>query len=238
MELRYTAIVLKKREVGETDRLYTFFTREGGKVMALAKGVRKPTAKLAAALENLTLVDLTLVGGRGWAKVAGAVAEDTYPVLRRSPEYVALALVELGRFDRLVGEGERDPGLFDLLVTYLQMLVRAAVKNDWERGQMLSAGFFFQLARHLGYGNELYRCVLCGQPVRESEALTLSGEAGGILHAAHETTGAVVVSPVLVKLLRLFAETPLSGLEKVIVGARPAREVGSLAKQVFLWITP
>ncbi len=56
MEYRYTAIVLGKKEVGETDRLYTFYTREQGKVRVVAKGVRKPEAKLAGQLENLSSV--------------------------------------------------------------------------------------------------------------------------------------------------------------------------------------
>ena len=67
MEYRYTAIVLKKREIGETDRLYTFMTREGGKVRAKAVGVRKSEAKLASSLETLMLSDIAIVRGKGKA---------------------------------------------------------------------------------------------------------------------------------------------------------------------------
>lgn len=47
MEYRYTALVLRKKEVGETDRLYTFYTKEQGKVRAVARGIRKSGARLS-----------------------------------------------------------------------------------------------------------------------------------------------------------------------------------------------
>ena len=54
-ENRFTAIVLKKKEIGETDRLYTFYTDTIGKVQFVAKGVRNSEAKLAGQLETLML---------------------------------------------------------------------------------------------------------------------------------------------------------------------------------------
>ncbi len=46
-----TGIILKRSDVGEADRIITLFTRERGKVAAIAKGCRKLTSSRAAALE-------------------------------------------------------------------------------------------------------------------------------------------------------------------------------------------
>ena len=83
MELRYNAIVLRKKEVGEMDRLYTLYTDTGGKLQVVAKGVRKPEAKLAGQLENLTLVQVIIAKGRGAGRIAGAVAEQSFLFLRQ-----------------------------------------------------------------------------------------------------------------------------------------------------------
>jgi DNA repair protein RecO (recombination protein O) len=46
-----TGIVLKRSDVGEADRIITFFTKERGKVVVVAKGCRKLSSSRAAALE-------------------------------------------------------------------------------------------------------------------------------------------------------------------------------------------
>lgn len=59
------AIVLKRVEFGEADRIVTFLTPEQGQVTAMAKGVRKPKSKLAGGIEIFSLVDVTLTRGKG-----------------------------------------------------------------------------------------------------------------------------------------------------------------------------
>ena len=53
MERSYSAtgIILKRSDVGEADRIITVFTKEYGKMVAIAKGCRKLTSSRAAALE-------------------------------------------------------------------------------------------------------------------------------------------------------------------------------------------
>ena len=53
-------VVLKRMNVGEADRFVTIFTRDLGKISALAKGVRKITSSRSAALEPGTHTKLLL----------------------------------------------------------------------------------------------------------------------------------------------------------------------------------
>src|SRR5689334_11560075 len=48
---RVTGIVLKRSDVGEADRLLTLLTAERGKLRAVAKGARKPTARKTGHVE-------------------------------------------------------------------------------------------------------------------------------------------------------------------------------------------
>ena len=45
------AIVLRRLDYGETDRIVTLLTREYGKLGAIAKGARKGKSKVGAALD-------------------------------------------------------------------------------------------------------------------------------------------------------------------------------------------
>jgi len=58
------AIVLHQRALGESDRIVTLFTRENGKLRAVAKGVRRPTSRLGGRIEPFTHARLMLARGR------------------------------------------------------------------------------------------------------------------------------------------------------------------------------
>lgn len=61
---RYSAIVLKRTNFGEADRILTLLTPDGKK-RAIARGVRKEKSKLAGAIEPLVVSDVVLTSGRG-----------------------------------------------------------------------------------------------------------------------------------------------------------------------------
>ena len=58
------ALVLKRFSVGETDRILTLFTREYGKLSAIAKGSRRELSRIAAATEPFTYSRLLLAVGQ------------------------------------------------------------------------------------------------------------------------------------------------------------------------------
>ena len=67
---RADALVLRSVPLGEADLLVTLFTREAGKVRAVAKGARRSTAKLVGHLEPLTVTRLALSRGRSLDVIA------------------------------------------------------------------------------------------------------------------------------------------------------------------------
>src|SRR2546423_15092314 len=62
---RDRAVVLRKLDYGEADRIFTLLTRDHGKVGAIAKGVRRPSSKLGPSLELYGPVGVLLAKGRG-----------------------------------------------------------------------------------------------------------------------------------------------------------------------------
>ena len=61
---RTEAIVLRRKDIGEADRILTLFTPGAGKVRAVAKGIRKPRSRKAGHLELFTCAKLLLAVGR------------------------------------------------------------------------------------------------------------------------------------------------------------------------------
>ena len=58
------AIILKRINFGEADRILTAITPEYGKISILAKGVRRSKSKLAGGLELFSVTDIGFINGK------------------------------------------------------------------------------------------------------------------------------------------------------------------------------
>ena len=74
--LRTDAVILRRQDYGEADRLLVLLTAGHGKVRSLAKGARKPIARKAGHLELYALVDMQLWRGGRNVGTTSARAED------------------------------------------------------------------------------------------------------------------------------------------------------------------
>src|SRR3977135_3661244 len=120
---RDSAVVLRKLDYGESDRIYTLLTREHGKVGALARGVRRPTSRLAAALPLFSLVDRELPRGPTRDVVAQA-ARLPGPRIEADVERTAHASLIAELADRVSEERHPLDGLYELTVMALVELAQ------------------------------------------------------------------------------------------------------------------
>jgi DNA repair protein RecO (recombination protein O) len=238
MEIRYNAIILKKKEVGETDRLYTLYTSKHGKVQTVAKGVRKSEAKLAGQLETLMHGLVIIVKGRGMGKIAGAVAENAFPHLRTDVDILRRVLDTANAFERLVEWDESDPELFQLLFEYLVLANALSKEKKREKVELLSQGFLFQLYAHLGYRIETGTCAVSGEKLRAGKQHFFSPSQGGVLSGEHHhgAEHAFPISETTIKYIRLFLSNRLESLEKVQATDRELKELRLVSSRFFLWI--
>jgi|SRR6185369_2952235 len=238
MEYRANAIVLRKKEVGETDRLYTLYTDTHGKIQVVAKGVRKGDAKLAGQLENLMQTQVMIVKGRGTGKIAGAVAEKSFVALREDIDTVRRILDTVSVFERIVGLEEKDEELFSLLKEYLSVTNELAKEKKKDKIFLVTEGFLFQLFAHLGYEIETGACVVSGEKLRPGENHFFSPSAGGILRGEHlrDTKGAFPISDNAIKLIRLFLKNRLESLTRVQVEESSLREIRQVSLRFYQWI--
>ncbi len=60
-----SAIVIKRINYGEADRIITLFTREHGKIAVIAKGVRKPTSRRRGHIELFNHIQAQVIQTKG-----------------------------------------------------------------------------------------------------------------------------------------------------------------------------
>lgn len=171
------AIVLRRRPLGEADKVLTLFTREMGKLSALAKGARKPTSKLAGATETCVQARFHLAPGKTFWIVTQVSVERARARLHRLLVNAAAAMYACELVDRLLEESVPDEELFDLLSHALEQLEHS------EHPIWTLCGFENALMLQQGYTPMLEACARCDQPV-EGEPIAFLPEAGGVLCAA------------------------------------------------------
>jgi DNA repair protein RecO (recombination protein O) len=62
---RTSALILRRINYGEADRILTLLTRDFGKIALIAKGVRKEKSKLAGGIELMSESDISFIKGKG-----------------------------------------------------------------------------------------------------------------------------------------------------------------------------
>jgi DNA repair protein RecO (recombination protein O) len=188
---------LRKVDYGEADRIYTLLTRDHGKVGAIAKGVRRPTSRLASALELFSLIDVELAKGRNLDVVVQAVRLPA-PRIDADVERTAHAALIAELADRVSEERHPEEGLFELTVAALRELATEA------QPRRASAYYVSVALGLLGYGPQLQSCASCERPLPEAPA-AFSPAAGGFLCVDCAEPGMHPVPVPALKVLRLMA---------------------------------
>ena len=169
------AIVLRHINWGEADRLVTIYTRQRGKIRAVAKGARKMRSRKAGHVQPFTRITLQLARARGPYIITQVDTIDAYLPLRDDLNLTGNAsyLVEL--MDRFTyAEEERNTALFTLLENSLTRLSRG--DDVW----IVVRYYEMRLLDHLGFRPRLFHCASCETEIR-AENQFFSAAQGGVL---------------------------------------------------------
>ena len=224
-------IILKHRDSGENDRLITLLAKEKGKLTAIARGLRKPQSKLKGYLELFRYNFFQLAVGKNFDIITNAETLVTFDELASDPRRLALASYFAEATDRLVGEREPVPQIFNLLLGVLELL-----KNNFQDLSLLRSYFLLRLATLLGFQPELYQSILSGERLTAKEKLFFSAHRGGLLTAseAQKEPSAFAVSPKTVKALRLLTESDPELILKLKMDAKTRNELKRVAQETSL----
>ena len=158
---RDQAIVLRTQKLGEADRIITLFTREHGRIKAVAKGVRRTKSRWGARLEPTSHVDLQLYTGKSLDTVTQAVSIENFGD-RVSEDYqkwtIASAILEAA--ERFTTH-EHEPALQQYLL--LVGALKALAYETYDSSLILDA-FLLRSLAVAGNAPSLMNCSDCDLP--------------------------------------------------------------------------
>ena len=218
------AVVLRSFRFAEADRVLHLYTRERGRVGAVAKGVRKTKSRFGARLEPLSHVELLLHQGSGELHtVTGASLVDPHRPAREDSYRLSVGLVGAEAMLRLFVEEERNERAFEALTRFL-VAVDALPAGSRGRAALdpLALAFQLKLLWLSGYVPHLESCVECGEADELVGYLPRAGGAVCADCAPHET---VPLSPEGYRGIRGLLGSPLAEAHGLGLGERAVRDV-------------
>lgn len=154
---RTEAIILKKQDAGEADRIFTCYSKEFGKIRILARGARKAAGKLKCHLEPLTHSEISFVFGKNYSAevgsasgrkiLTGARSLDVFPSVKSDLFKLNRAYYFAGLIDCLIAGEERDEKIWNLFSSSLVFLDSSGPAIDDSR----AFSFLFAVLDRLGY---------------------------------------------------------------------------------------
>ncbi len=200
---RLSGIVLRRRDLGEADRLLTVFTRDRGKVTLLAKGVRRAASRKAGHLEPFTHTDLLVAKGASLDLVTQAETIDAHRHVREDLWLSSLAYAAAELADAFTVDEDPNVALFDLLLDTVGRL-------DTGQPSSLAMRYYeLHLLALVGYQPQLFHCVHCNRPL-EPVVNFLSLDRGGCLCPQHgaNVDGTIALPLDVLKVLRYLQAHP------------------------------
>ena len=140
------AIILKRINFSEADRLITAFSYKYGKLKLIAKGVRRLTSRKKGHLELFTLTKLQVAKTKGIDIITEAETIKNFPNLRKNLNRVRIAYLLVELIDKLTAEQQEHDEVFKLLLDSLTTLNSKSAPKDF------ILNFESQLLTLLGFG--------------------------------------------------------------------------------------
>lgn len=176
------AIVLRTKNLREADKLITLYTKEYGKMQAVAKGLGKIKTGYGASLEIFSHNQVMLFAKteKDMAKITGCKILHPFYSLRESFFKYSMASYLLELVDQLSEYHQANDEIFNLLGKSFSLMEKGVLKNR-QNYLLLWEWFAAKLLTLSGYKLSLEFCVFCRQRASEKKQMHISFSAGGLV---------------------------------------------------------
>ena len=232
---RTRAVILRRRNYSDADRILTVFTPRQGKLVLIAKGSRKTTSRKAGHLELFSHANLLVAQARTWDIITECVTVESFLNLRGNLESISRAAYICELVDAFTAEEDENEIVWELLLLCLRELDAgsgAAADVD-----LLLRWFELHLLSQMGFQPELFACLGCGdvlQPVENFLHLNAGGvycpDCGRSLHGAEP-----IAAPAL-KILRHLSRTQWDSLRGLRLVQSTALAVESVLQRYLVTV--
>jgi DNA repair protein RecO (recombination protein O) len=232
LHYRTQGIIIKKENRGESDRLFTVYTRNFGKVEVLGKAIRKISSKLRSAVDVFYFSELEFIQAKNRKTLTDAILIDNFKNLKSALGSWETACRISKLFGDFVRGQEPDHRIWELLVFSLKKLNNR--KKDQGDQSLIYYYFFWNFISFLGYFPELHNCALCRGKIMP-ENIYFDSRLGGLIcrNCFSKTKKGREIKIETVKLLRIILKKNWEVLSRIKIGREGFKSLESVSKDYY-----
>ncbi|NUO07697.1 MAG: DNA repair protein RecO [Candidatus Brocadia sp.] len=175
---RTEAIALRRTDYSNSSQIITFYTRNYGKIHALAKGFKRSSGRYSSkAVDLLTCYQILFIKKEHTSlhTLTEAILQDNYPMFRNNLDkyYKASYVAEL--VNEFTEENDPNEQLFDIFLHTL-----SGISTDADPTIRVLA-FEIKTLNILGYLPEWGHCVNCKSGIQQIPEVHFNAKEGGVL---------------------------------------------------------
>ncbi len=204
-------VILRTQDYGETHKLVTIFTKEKGRVTAIARGAKKTKSRMAAITQPFILGTFLMQGGSGLGTLQQGEVILSYRKIREDIIKTAYASYIAELTNKLIDEKIADPFIYKQFVLSLQ-----AITEDKDP-EIIAMMYELKLYKKAGFAPILQQCAHCGQ--KNDTYPAFSVQEGGLIcqRCIMVDIEAITISSTIVKLLQMFSVVDIERIGNISV---------------------
>ncbi|MGE5614371.1 MAG: DNA repair protein RecO [Bacillota bacterium] len=226
--LKTRGIVVKEVGTGEADKMITIFTRDEGRISALARGGKRPNSKLSAASQLMCYGEYVLYSGKDLYIINSCEVVEPFYEIRNDIVKLTYAAHFLDIVLEIIQENQPLPELLQLLLNSLHVLA----KTD-KQPELVSRIFELRSLVSVGYAPHLSGCMNCGsEPVKfYSFSFLKCGFLCDREECSQKDRSSITVSPGAARALQHIAYSRMANLFGFGLSQEVLEELGRITRR-------
>ena len=224
------AIVLKSINLGEADKIVTFFTRRYGKIQGVAKGVRRTKSRFGASLEPLTYINLIYFGKEhtNLYKINTSDILEPFNKLKEDFDKLKKSLFICDIVNSTLKELDVNLKIFELFLNTLKIINRA---KEIEKVDILLDIFSLRFLSASGFTPKLNNCIYCNKILTLnstlSERLGFHISKGGVVcrECLNGSEDVVRINSGIINFMKKAISMNISNLDRLSMPYKMEREL-------------
>lgn len=229
------AFIFKKTDRNESDKLFSVFTKDFGRLDVSAKALRKHTSKLRSGIDIFFLSEIEFIQGKNKKTLTDAVAIERFNNISKNLVKFKIAHRIGEVLDNFIKGQEEDIKVFNLLKEVFCKLNNQELTD--KKCIMVYHYFLWNVLSLLGYRPEVADCGGCKSKLNQNEVYFSNKIGGAVCHKCSiDENMARKINADVVKILRLIFVKDWDVLSKIKMENFSHKLLGEISNNYYSYI--
>jgi len=237
LKYRTKGFIFRKEERGESDRIFSVFTDDFGRLDIFAKAIRKAASKLRGGIDVFFMSEVEFIQGKNKKTLTDAVIIKKFDNISRDVEKFKIANSIGEILDNFIRGEEKDKDVFNLLDEAFIKLNDESL--NVKKYLLVYHYFLWNMFSLLGYHSEVHKCACCGYKLIPDD-IYFSGKEGGIIckKCLSKDKFAHKVNSDVVKILRIILSKDWQTLSRLAIEPSSQKLLSEVSKNAISSFCP